>query len=77
MVPKRVNTYHVPLFPAKIPPRFNEINPVTEEMLGPNLQAVPRGQSGHFEVVPSESGASPQTFLQWLGQILSRAEPVE
>lgn len=63
--------------PAKIPPRFNVVNPVTEEMLGPNLQAVPRGQQGHFEVVPRESGVPPQTFLEWLGKILSRAEPIE
>ena len=63
--------------PAKVPPRFNPVNPVSEEMLGPNLSAVPRGQSGHFEVVPREAGMPPETFLEELGKVLERVEPVE
>ena len=45
--------------PAKIPPRFTEINPVTQEMLPPELVIKQIGKPGHFEIVPREPGMSP------------------
>jgi len=61
--------------PAKIPPRFTEINPVTQDMLPPELVTKPWGQAGHFEVVPREPGMSPGRFLDLLQRILE--DPIE
>jgi RHS repeat-associated protein len=61
--------------PAKIPPRFTDINPVTQDMLPPELVTKPWGQAGHFEVVPREPGMSPGRFLDLLRGILE--DPIE
>jgi RHS repeat-associated protein len=61
--------------PAKIPPRFTEINPVTQDMLPPELVTKPWGQAGHFELVPREPGMSPGRFLDLLRGILE--DPIE
>jgi RHS repeat-associated protein len=65
--------------PAKIPPRFTEINTVTQEMLPPELMTKPWGQQGHFEIVPRETGMSPGRFLDFLRGILEDVaeDPIE
>jgi len=63
--------------PAKIPPRFTEINTVTPDMLPPELVTKPWGQAGHFEIVPREPGMSPGRFLEFLRGIFEEGEPIE
>src|SRR5205807_9738939 len=62
--------------PAKIPPRFTEINRV--KLLPPELTTKPWGQQGHFEVVPREPMSVPR-FFQLLREIVTEAvkEPKE
>lgn len=58
--------------PAKIPPRFTEINKVG--LLPPELTTI-QTRPGHFEVVPREAGMSPGRFVELLQKIPK--EPIE
>jgi hypothetical protein len=55
--------------PTKIPPRFTDVNKVEVNMLPPELEAVPIGRPGHFEILPRRPGMSVDRFLQLLREI--------
>jgi hypothetical protein len=64
--------------PAKVPPRFTEINPIETNLLPPELmvrQNNPLRNPGHWEIVPREPGMSPSRFIELLKSILE--EPKE
>jgi len=61
--------------PAKIPPRFTEINPVETNLLPPELMVRETNPvTGHWEIVPRESGMSPSRFIELLKSILEEPE---
>jgi RHS repeat-associated protein len=61
--------------PAKIPPRFTEINPVETNLLPPELMLRQTNPlTGHWEIVPREPGMSPSRFIELLKSILEEPE---